>query len=76
MSSLVNKETIMLSYDEQRSNSDLYERINTLPITATERRAALSAMRDGEAVADAILSVVNGIRHLYAGAAMKPGLKH
>lgn len=66
----------MLRYDGKRSNSDLYSRIKALPMTEGDRRVALSGLRDGEAVADAILWVVNGIRHLFADAALKPGLKH
>jgi hypothetical protein len=63
----------MLRYDERHSNSELYARINALPLTAVERRIALSGLRDGEAVADAILSVVNGIKHLFAGAGTETG---
>lgn len=66
----------MLRNDEKRSNSDLYGRIKTLPMTSSERTIALNALRDGEAVADVILWVVGGIKHLFAGAVMKPGLKH
>ena len=66
----------MLRYDKKPSNSDLYGRIKALPMTAAERRIVLSAMRDGEAVADAILWVASGIKQLFEGAALKPGLKH
>ena len=66
----------MNRYNEKRSNSELYARINAMPMPARERAVALQTLRNAEGIADAILWVVNGIKHLFAGSALKPGLKH
>jgi hypothetical protein len=66
----------MRRYDEKRSNAKLYARVEALQLTAGERAVALQAMQDGTMIADAILWVADGIKHLFAGVALKPGLKH
>ena len=66
----------MNRYNEKHSNSELYARIKALPMSAGQRAAALQSLRDAERVADGILWVVNAIKHLFAGAALKPSLKH
>ena len=66
----------MNSYNEKCSNSELYARIKAMPIAARERAVALQTLRNAEGIADGILWVVNGIKHLFAGPALKPGLKH
>lgn len=62
--------------NDRSSNSELYARINALALTATERDRALSALRNGALIADGILLVINGIKHLIAGATAKPSLRH
>ena len=66
----------MDKFNERSSNCELYARIQALPLTATEREHALSAMRDGALVADRILAVVRGIKNLFGGTGLKPSLKH
>ncbi len=66
----------MNRHNEIRSNSDIYARINTLPLTPAERVAAIHGLNKGAMIADAILWAVNGINRLLAGAALKPSLKH
>jgi hypothetical protein len=65
----------MDKFNERSSNCELYARIEALPLTASERERALSAMRDGALIADRILSVVRGIKNLFGGTGLKPSLK-
>jgi hypothetical protein len=62
----------MDKFNERSSNSDLYARIKALPLTASQRETALSALRNGAIVADSILWVMNGIKRLPASATLKP----
>ena len=57
-------------------NSTIYERITQIGIRGSEREEAIYALGLGEAIADAILVMVNGIKNLSAGTAAKPGYKH
>ena len=66
----------MSRYNEKSANSGLYARIEQMQLTEVQRKEALSALRGGETVADAILWVINAIKQLFAGAALKPSLKH
>ena len=66
----------MSRYNKTPDNSGLYARILEIQMTAVQRKAALSALRDGESVAEAILWIGNAIKQLFAGAALKPSLKH
>ena len=66
----------MSRYNEKSANSSLYARIEQMQLTEVQRKEALSALRGGETVADAILWVINAIKQLFAGAALKPSLKH
>jgi hypothetical protein len=68
----------MDKFNERGSNSELYARIRALPLTASERETALSALRDGTIIADSILWVIDGIKRLPARAKLKraAGTKH
>ena len=61
----------MDKFNERSSNSELSARIKALPLTASERERALSALRDGTIIADSILWVVNGFKRLPASVAPK-----
>jgi hypothetical protein len=61
---------------ETYDNSVLYAKIKEIPMTVVQRRAALSALRDSEAVAWTILWIGNAIKQLFAGGTLKPSLKH
>jgi hypothetical protein len=70
------QEITMNKRKETYDNSVLYARIKEIPMTVVQRRAALSALRDSEAVAGMILWIGNAIKQLFAGGALKPSLKH
>ena len=57
----------MLRYDEKASKLDLYARVKLAPVNAIQRAMAVNALRDAEAIADAIMWVANGIRSLFTG---------
>jgi hypothetical protein len=56
-------------------NTDLYARIQLAPMSAIERQVALNALRDADAISDAVMWIVNGLRRLIAPA-KTGGLKH
>lgn len=66
----------MDSFKERPANTDVYARINVMPMSEIEREVAMNALRDAEKIADAMVWVSNGIRQLFAGSALKPSLKH
>lgn len=66
----------MDSFKERPANTDVYARINVMPMSEIEREVALNALRDAEKIADAMVWVSNGIEQLFAGSALKPSLKH
>ena len=70
------KDMKMDRFNQRSSNCELYARIEALPLTAAERETALSALHDGAIIADRIVSVINGIKHLFGGTTLKPSLKH
>ncbi|MDP1672704.1 MAG: hypothetical protein Q8L65_06240 [Burkholderiales bacterium] len=45
-------------------------------MSASERQAAINAMRDADAIVDAILWVTRKIEHFGAFLFMKPSVKH
>jgi hypothetical protein len=71
MDAFLRKDLTMEKFNERSSNSELYARIKALPLTASERETALSALRDGTIIADSILWVINGIKRLPASATLK-----
>ena len=62
----------MDKFNERSANSELYARIKGLPLTASERETALSALRGGTIIADRILWVMNGFKRLPASETLKP----
>lgn len=64
----------MDTHNERRSNSELYARINALPLTPSARAIAIDGLREGAMIADAILWVANGIKRVVAATALKPSV--
>ena len=72
MDAFLRKDLTMDKFNERSSNSELYARIKALPLTASQRETALSALHDGTTIADSILWVMNGFKRLPARATLKP----
>ncbi len=67
----------MNRFNMKRGNSDLYSRIQLTPMNAIQREVALNALRDADAITDAIMWIADGVQHLSARIFEKPaGLKH
>ncbi len=66
----------MKSNFEVKFGSVVYDKINAVQMSATERQAAINAMRDADALVDAILWVTRKIEQLGASLFMKPSVKH
>lgn len=66
----------MNSNIEVKFGSVIYDRINNVQMGAIERQAAINAMRDADAIVDAILWVSRKIEQLGAFLFMKPSVKH
>ncbi len=62
-------------FKERVADTDVYSRINLLPMTEIERQVALNAMQDAETIVDAFIWISNSIKGLFAGAALKPRLR-
>ena len=58
----------MAKYDEVAAKSELYAQIRLTPVNAIQRTIAVNALRDADALTDAIMWVVNGIRRLFTRA--------
>lgn len=56
--------------------SVIYDRINAVQMSAIERQTAINAMRDADALVDAIVWVTRKIEQLGAFLFLKPGVKH
>ncbi len=56
--------------------SVIYDKINTVRMSAGERQVAINAMRDADAIVDAILWVTHKVEQLGALLFLKPGIKH
>jgi hypothetical protein len=63
----MDKETMMHKRNERLSNSEIYARINALPLTPVERAVAIRGLIKGAMIADAILWVLDRIKRLAAG---------
>jgi hypothetical protein len=57
------------------NDSKTYALLNSVPMSESERRLAVNAMRNAETIADALLWVSEKLRALGA-LFLKPGLKH
>jgi bacterioferritin (cytochrome b1) len=66
----------MNSNIESKFGSVIYDKINTVRMSATERQAAIKAMRDADTIVDAILWVTSKIEQAGALLFMKPSIKH
>lgn len=61
---------------EIKFGSVVYDKINTVRMSAGERQVAINAMRDADTIVDAILWITHKIEQLGAMLFMKPGIKH
>jgi len=66
----------MKSNFDSKFGSVIYDKINTVRMSETERQAAINAMRDADAIVDAILWVTRKIEQVGAFLFMKPSIKH
>ena len=66
----------MNSKTDSKFGSVIYDRINMTRMSPSERRAAISAMRDADTIVDAILWVTRKIEQVGAFLIMKPSIKH
>lgn len=66
----------MNSNIENKFGSVVFDKINTVRMSATERQAAINAMRDADTIVDAILWVTRKIEQIGAALFMKPSIKH
>jgi len=64
MRNLQQKEIVMSVQKEKSVTSDTYTLIQQLPISSRRREVALSAFRKIEVIADGIVCLVNGVKHL------------
>lgn len=64
MRNLQQQEIVMSVQKENTFTSDTYTLIHQLPILSRQREVALGALRKIEMIADGIVWLVNGIKHL------------
>ena len=67
---------IMNSKFEGKSGSAIYDGINSVRMSTSDREAAISAMRDADAIVDAILWLTHKVEQLGAFLFMKHSIKH
>lgn len=56
--------------------SVIYDKINTVRMSDSERQTAIKAMHDADVIVDVILWVMHKIEQLGAMLFLKPGIKH
>lgn len=56
--------------------SVVFDKINTVRMTESERLTAIKAMHDADAIVDAILWITHKFEQLGAILFLKPGIKH
>jgi hypothetical protein len=66
----------MNSNIESKFGSVIMDRINTVQMSASERQAAINAMRDADTIVDTILWITRKIEQIGAFLFMKPSIKH
>lgn len=66
----------MKSNLEVKFGSVVYDKLNAVQMSAVERQAAINAMRDADAIVDAILWMTHKVEQLGAMLFMKPSVKH
>jgi hypothetical protein len=59
-----------------KAGSTVYDRINAVRMSESERRAAIHALQDAEVIADGIIWVVRKFEQLGARLFLKPSLKN
>lgn len=59
-----------------KNGSTIYDRINAVPMSEYDRRAAISAMRDAEMIVDGITWIAKKVEQLGERLFLKPDLKH
>jgi len=55
----------MTNYSEKASKSDLYARVKLAPVNAIQRAVAVNALRDADAITDAIIWAAAAVRRLF-----------
>jgi len=55
----------MVNYSEKSSKSDLYARVKLAPVNAIQRAVAVNALRDADAISNAIVWALVAIRRLF-----------
>jgi len=58
----------MVNYSEKASKSDLYARVTLAPVNAIQRAVAVNALRDAEAISNAIVWAMSAVRRLVSRA--------
>jgi hypothetical protein len=66
----------MTTANRNHLDSNIYARIESLPLSCGERTSAIAALDDGEKIAKAILSVAHILRLLFTMPRLKPSFKH
>lgn len=66
----------MNSNIEVKFGSVIYDRLNTVRMSESERQEAINAMRDADAIVDGLLWLGRKIEQLGAFLFMKPSIKH
>lgn len=66
----------MRNNPEIKIGSTVYDRINAMRLSDSERLAAIHAMQNAETIADVIVWLGRKIEQLGAWLFLKPGLKH
>ncbi len=61
---------------EIKFGSVIYDKINAVRMSPSERLVAINAMRDADAIVDAILWLTHKVEQLGALLFLKPGIKH
>ena len=61
---------------ENKFGSVIYDRLNAVQMSASERRDAVKALRDADALVDSILWFTHKVEQLGAFLFMKPSIKH
>jgi hypothetical protein len=66
----------MNSNIEVKFGSVIYDRLNALHMSESERQTAISAMRDADAIVDGVFWLGRKIEQLGTFLFMKPSIKH
>lgn len=61
---------------EIKFGSVIYDKINTVRMSEQERQVAINAMRDADAIVDAILWISNKVEQFASSLFLKPSIKH